>query len=379
MVSAHAFYLGFAPDLAISELKLVLNQVPERTHDRVAVISNTDINPSEIQQKLGGTIKIAQLITQLPSDSQEDFQSAVLNLFNQESYLKMLALAEWGRDHRQPYSLQKLKNFLKDNDIKIKFREGPRGGLSGAVLAHHNITELVVLFWHDHWWLGKTVSVSNPDFWSSRDRLRPFAEHKRGMLPPKVARMMCNIGTHSSAIKNGCVIDPFCGTGTILMEARSLGYTTIGGDEDLQAINGSKQNLIWQSERETNLPNYSLIHASASHFTPPINTQVTSIVTEPFLGKQTPRPEEVGNIIKGLEKMYWGSFRNWAKWLTSGASVCIIFPDFSNIGGSTQAFAPLIDKMSLLGYINSSESWDYSHSDAVVKRRIHCFSFKKTE
>lgn len=59
-------------------------------------------------------------------------------------------------------------------------------------------------------------------------------------LDSKLARCMVNL----SQLKEGkAICDPFCGTGTILLEAESMGIRTIGIDFDKEMCNISEKNL----------------------------------------------------------------------------------------------------------------------------------------
>ena len=46
-----------------------------------------------------------------------------------------------------------------------------------------------------------------------------------GMMPPKIAQIMINLGTKGH--KNVIIWDPFCGLGTTLIEALNAGYTQL--------------------------------------------------------------------------------------------------------------------------------------------------------
>ena len=76
--------------------------------------------------------------------------------------------------------------------------------------------------------LGRTETVQDFKTYRLRDIGRPRRNAKRGMLPPKLARMMINI---ASPKHNDTILDPFCGSGTIIHEAFLLGYKNIIGSD----------------------------------------------------------------------------------------------------------------------------------------------------
>ena len=70
-------------------------------------------------------------------------------------------------------------------------------------------------------------------------RRRPSRVVERaGALRPAVAAAM----VHLAGRRRGVLLDPCCGTGTILEEARAVGWTAIGGDVDTAAIRATAAN-----------------------------------------------------------------------------------------------------------------------------------------
>jgi putative methyltransferase (TIGR01177 family) len=69
-------------------------------------------------------------------------------------------------------------------------------------------------------------------------RYRPFFSPIS--LPPIFARMLINL---SRVSKDGILLDPFCGTGGVLLESSFLGPRTIGTDLDGSMLAGAARNL----------------------------------------------------------------------------------------------------------------------------------------
>src|SRR6185369_6679518 len=125
------------------------------------------------------------------------------------------AIAEFGRANKERLSLIEIKKSLKERNISSRFIDGPRDGLSAAVLLHHQVVEVNIIELADKVVLAKTLAVQDIDDWTVRDREKPYADRKKGMLPPKVARMMVNMAVGNQAGK--CLVyDPFCGSGTVI-------------------------------------------------------------------------------------------------------------------------------------------------------------------
>lgn len=91
----------------------------------------------------------------------------------------------------------------------------------------------------NHFFLGvKVAEIPPTPFVQRRPRKRPFF-HPSAM-PAKLARCMVNL---TRARKDELVLDPFCGTGTFLVEASLIGCRVIGFDTKRQMVKGSLQNL----------------------------------------------------------------------------------------------------------------------------------------
>ena len=82
--------------------------------------------------------------------------------------------------------------------------------------------------------------------WGGRSPMdRPFFQPVS--LEPRLARLMISLG-HRSDTEPTTVIDPFCGTGGIAIEAMLAGLNVLASDLDPKMVKGTKENLQWASE-----------------------------------------------------------------------------------------------------------------------------------
>lgn len=222
--------------------------------------------------------------------------------------------------------------------------------------------------------LGGTVEVTDEEgklfwrhsakAWFNRDRQKPFVDSRKGMIPPKVARMLINLGLEDKETKGLTLLDPFCGTGTILMEGAVIGLQTIGSDLDQPQLDGARMNLKWLGYSGK----FHLSDAtSISKFLEP--ETIDLIVTEPFMGRPNTREDRLPDLAKGLQKLYLGCLKDWSSILKAGATVVMIFPVFS-YHAKDYPTSPIIDSDRLLNYNIGSRGLIYSRPDARVKREI---------
>ncbi len=81
-------------------------------------------------------------------------------------------------------------------------------------------------------------SISKNHFFELKPHKRPF--FYPGSMHPKLARVMVNL----TRVRQGeSLLDPFCGTGGILIEAGIIGAKVIGSDFDPKMVAGTKENL----------------------------------------------------------------------------------------------------------------------------------------
>ena len=106
----------------------------------------------------------------------------------------------------------------------------------------------------------RLLKIEKKHFYNLKPHKRPF--FYPGSMSPKLARCMVNL---TGIRKGDLVLDPFCGTGGILLEAGIMGAKVIGVDIDEKMVNGTIKNLnycgvkdynVFQGDaRKINLPN----------------------------------------------------------------------------------------------------------------------------
>ncbi len=371
--------LGNTPPLSLLELKSHLgNECVIDHHNHLAFLSldNPDSVSTQLQQ-LGGTFKFLEVITPLPVN-QNEAQETVVDYLSSQGNDITFGIINYYQD-RLILEANDIKKALRKNGVKVRYLPSDDWGLSSAILSHHqDIIDLLIIFYRDELFLLRTMATQTVDEWVVRDRQKPYASGKKGMLPPKVARMMVNIGLGnlpSSVNLPPVVYDPFCGSGTVLMEAMLRGCRIIGSDIDKEAVEGTSKNMRWLQNMYKTETNYEIFELDATqldqrHFA----VKPDLIVTEPFLGKPNPKAAELSRIFQGLEALYMGAFRSWIGILNKGAIIVMVFPLVWANHDKFQLLG-LIDKIKRFGYTLLSEPVEYSQPHATVKRQILVFRY----
>ncbi len=376
----YLFLLGNTPTLSLAEINSVFPDLNcSLIHPQVAFGSSASFDPHTAIRRLGGTIKILKPIEQHSLLSTEEAEEKLLEILrvHPKAISKLqFGIGEIGRDHLQPIEEAVIKAALQKEGIPARYLLDSRAGLSAAILSHKKaIIEFLLINNETATFIAETLAVQDVDNWTNRDRNKPYADSKKGMLPPKVARMMVNLALSTTEPNSTIVCDPFCGSGTVLLEASVLGCSIMGSDADPVAIDGTAKNLRWLNSEYNLEKEYTLRNADVTKVQFPANS-VSHLVTEPFLGKPGPREHQLPGIFKGLQKLYLGAFKHWRNFLQDGATVVIVMPLVTDFA-ETFSLRSFIDGLTVLGYTTSSEPIVYARPNATVQREIYQLKYTK--
>ena len=140
-----------------------------------------------------------------------------------------------------------------------------------------------------------------------RPSLRPFF-HPSAMLP-KLARCMVNL---ARAKTSDVVLDPFCGTGSLLIEAGLVGCRTVGLDVSRRMVQGAERNL-----RFFGMSGCGLFVADARHL--PIRS-FNCVASDPPYGRgSSTHGVDARLLVKGL-------MQEALDILPSKEHLCLAFP-----------------------------------------------------
>jgi tRNA (guanine10-N2)-dimethyltransferase len=130
-------------------------------------------------------------------------------------------------------------------------------------------------------------------------------------LHPKLAKALVNL-THART--GDTVLDPFCGTGGILLEAGLMGCRTLGGDMDARMVEGSILNLthygVNSEIRQLDISSWPESHAP-----------VDAIATDPPYGRSASTAKEP------IESLYRRAFATCHAMLKDGGRLAMALPD----------------------------------------------------
>lgn len=153
----------------------------------------------------------------------------------------------------------------------------------------------------------KIADVDRTLFEKRKVQYRPFFSPIS--LHPKLARALVNL----SSIKKGeTMLDPFCGTGGIVLEAGLIGANVIGSDIEEKMINGCKKTLEFYEVKE-----HRLFCSDIGDIHKFINNYVDAVVTDLPYGRSTTTKGE------DIQRLYSRAFENISKVLKKGGLAVI--------------------------------------------------------
>jgi tRNA (guanine10-N2)-dimethyltransferase len=156
----------------------------------------------------------------------------------------------------------------------------------------------------------KIAEIIRSNFEKRKVQHRPFFSPIS--LHPKLARALVNL---SLIKKDETLLDPFCGTGGILLEAGLIGARAIGSDIEKKMIVGCQKTL-----EHYKIKNYTLIHSDIGQIFNQIS-KVDAVVTDLPYGKSTTTKGE------NIKNLYNRAFEKIAQLLKNNSLAVIGSPD----------------------------------------------------
>jgi tRNA (guanine10-N2)-dimethyltransferase len=163
--------------------------------------------------------------------------------------------------------------------------------------------EILAAFTTKNLYIARTMVIYDSILQQYRDESRPYIS-KEISTSPKVCRTLLNL---AGARPADTVLDPFCGTGTLLMEAAMLGMKCIGIDIEGNQVQGTRKNLAWLGRDMGQQIHFNVIRGDARNLSNLISNEVDAVAFEPSLGpvsRNKPSIEDAKATIEELTELY---------------------------------------------------------------------------
>lgn len=333
------FILGNFPLISASEITTLYDGAKAVYEPPVFCLELDNFDPNSAIERLGGTIKIGHEVDR--GLSEEDLLATIAGELQGKSPGKLIfGISLYSENKR--YGAAKvgelgknLKAELKKQGYPVRHVFNREAVLSSVSVSKNGLDKKGIEFLltenNGKYNLAKTLCVQPFEEWGARDFGRPKRDDLSGMLPPKLARMMINL---SGADLDVALLDPFCGSGTIIGEAMAMGYKNLfASDISERAISDTKDNLEWLAKKN------NLREISANVFLSSVGeiekhlekNSIDVIITEPYLGaplKGREGEEFLNKQISELKQIYLQAFSAFENILKKDATIIFIIPRF---------------------------------------------------
>ena len=381
------FILGRQPGLSIAELESVFGPESIKRISQDSVLMN-DGHQDVLHQGLGGVIKTGEVVKVIPSSHMNKIYSGsrggIIDYITQKqdtarkvrlgisAYSMRVSTAQM---HRLSFDIAR-RLQKKGYKTNVTIGNGPE--LNSAQVIHNDLTgeygyEFLIVRSQDETYLARTIGVQDIERYAKRDYGRPKRDTKTGMLPPKLAQIMLNL---AKAGPGSTVLDPFCGTGVVLMEAALKRCRLAGSDVRQQMVDYTKENLQWLGkEFGLDIDTQGIARADATVCK--WKTHFDCVVSETYLGRpltQVPSPEALKKSIQGCNALIRRFLINLKPQLDHGSRCCIAVPAWSL--GHGMVHLPVLNQLESLGYKRvrfrhaDFSKFIYRRSDQIVAREL---------
>ena len=360
--------LGRQPKLGLAELESLYGAEHIVPLGGVALL---DIPAEEINfKRLGGTIKIAQILARLPYYDWKQLTNYLQdnipkNLKHLEKGKFTLGLSLYGLKVSVPElnrSMLQIKKIIKASGRSVRIVPNKTLPLSSAQVLHNKLThkgawELLFVADGPRTILAQTLFVQDIEAYAARDQARPARDARVGMLPPKLAQIIINLAMGMREIEQPntepsryLVLDPFCGTGVVLQEALLMGYRVVGTDIDPRMVDYAIRNLKWLYQKNPEVQGSMYVEeADATSYQ---WQMFSTIASEVYLGRPLsplPSPEKLNGIISDVNTIVKKFLQNLQPQLRDSQKLCLALPAWQISTGKFKRL-PVVDKLTDMGY-----------------------------
>ena len=399
--------LGRQPELGLAEIESLYGADKLQPLNHQAVI--VDIDPCRLAfDRLGGSLKFCKVLTTLDTTNWSEIEQFLIKVSPEQAKAipegKMtlgLSLYNFSLVSKDIMATGlKLKRAISKSGRTVRFVPNKEPSLNTAQVIHNNLLkangwELILVKANHKTVIAQSVKVQNINAYARRDQARPSRDAKVGMLPPKLAQIMVNLSVGQipeDKLESICdipedhttpppdlgqvVLDPFCGSGVILQEARLMGYGVYGTDIDRRMVSYSKDNLSWLDKHfKTSQSAIALEMADATEHK--WSKAFDFVASETYLGPAYSSPPGLSQLestidnCSGIIKKFLNNIHSQIK---PGSRLCLALPAWQ-IKPNQFKRLPLIDQISALGYNHLSfehagQTLIYARPSQIVAREL---------
>ena len=329
-----AFVLAFGK-LSILEACTLLGRNVQRAEsptERVCVIRGSRLDPKRIAE-LAGTHKCAPLAARpdSPSGDLAPLVGLVASYLDDKSNLSLSGYGLAGDDYED--LVRSLLDGLREAGLRKVRLLRPKGDelLSEQVVSREAL-DVVAFPYHAGFGLGPTVWVPDSASMKQRGTMKPVP-HPDIAMSPRLARTLVNLAD----LRPGqTILDPFCGSGTILIEARAKSLRCLGLDSRAARVQQARENLQWSAGGVSDW-GYDIRKGDAREASRLLRgTRVDAVVTEPLLLPKLdarPRTSTAEAMVGEAADVYNDALASMADSIGPDGRIVVVVPVVQTMDG----------------------------------------------
>jgi tRNA G10 N-methylase Trm11 len=383
---SYCAFLGHQPHISLAELIAVVPgfRVLNQPQPHLALFESSEPLHQGTLSRLGGTFALAERVGN-EETTLSDGPQIVLKLASGIRGKVTFGLRTAGLPPTTvKENYRRYKETLRRAGRPCRYVGNARQPAAAALLhdagmlsGKHGLELTIIALPGEAYWIGRTVAAQDVDAYTLRDMGKPVRDTTTGLLPPKLAQVMLNLGlwllktsnaqpaTSNSRVQHKrqtantqrpiiTVLDPFCGTGVIPLEALTRGWNVLASDVSLKAVNGCRKNIEWLRKEMKILKKDVASEVWKQDAVKPFSLKQLPdlIVTETTLGPGLTRPPSAAaaeKLRKQIAKVQEGFLENAAHSLPGVPIVCT-WPFWRLHGGTLVRLTRLWEKIAPLGY-----------------------------
>ncbi len=302
----------------------------EEPCERVAVLTLSRPRP-ELLTELSGVHKLVPMeaVTDSPSDGMRKLVEGAADVLHDK-----VALSVSGYDISQDEYDALVRALLDEVRAaginKAHLLRPDNNELHSEQVQSRSVFDVVAFPYRGSTGLGPTAWVPNSLPMRKRGTLKPNPRSDISMSP-RLARVLLNL---SGVARGETVLDPFCGSGTILAEAFIRSIRCLGLDSKSSHVRDARENLQWLIGSSVD-KGYDIRVGDARELRKMLHrSKVDAVVTEPLLLPRLearPKTRTATDLIGQASDIYGDALSSMAEVIRPGGRIVVVVPVIQTI------------------------------------------------
>jgi tRNA G10 N-methylase Trm11 len=296
----------------------------ESPSERIAVLG-LEKSSSKFLSGLAGIHKFAPLLARFEGD-EAGVAALTSDVADELDAVRRFAVSGYDVPEEDYESIVRaLLDSIREAGFKKVRLLRPKGNeLLAEDVTARDVLDVIAFPYGRGYGLGPTAWVSDVASVRRRAVSKP-APRSEISLSPRLARLLVNL---SGLGTEQLLVDPFCGSGTILAEGLSKSLACVGIDSNPGRLRDARRNLQW-ARRNGARGIFKLAVGDARDIQQVLRSKADGFVTEPVLLPRLdyrPSTAVAGEMVRQAGDVYSEALASMARALKPGGRVVIVVP-----------------------------------------------------